>query len=374
MPIAVKDLDGKVVFHIDGEVAKDANGKTVAEPSSLKSLRDDEKLSILGSLLMRDRAGTPEGRQVLMDLAIGDVATARTIAEYGVMVDGCVADVVSAPRLIPHDRGVWYVENTTDVVKVEADYTTSAGGSYPVANPQFTPTTFATVNYALGAKIPRRTMVNADWDLRARTLRFLIEALRIRRELRIAQAVTTTANWNAKNQITVAAGVGKWNGGANSDPLADLFAGKAATAMPVTHMILPESVSPYFFAPGANNRVRDFVQAGGGESFMPKVLNAGAIYQTGGVNGYVWAPSNPVNVALVRISSDPTMVQTAQTFRWLGDSKDGSRTEGVLVRTFFDPREECDWIVVTYNDFDTLLTTASAPPPQVGSLIVGALQ
>jgi hypothetical protein len=373
VPIAVKDLEGEVRFYIDGEVAKDANGKTVAEPSSLRDLKDDEKLATLGNLLLRDRAGTPEGKQVLLDLAPGDVATAKTVAEFGAYVDGCIADEVCAPMFVPHDRGVWYVESPLDIIRIAAPYADGTG-SPPVVSPSFKQSTFITNQYALAVKLPRRTVTNADWDLKARALRFLIEALRVRRELRVATLLMATATWNAANQITVAAGA-QWNGGPGADPLNDVFLARAAVTMPATHLIISENVAPYFFAPGANSRVRDFVQAGGK---LPNVLQAGALYANAGVNAYVWgtfkAGVTPVNVPLIRVSPDPTMIQTARTFRWLGDgaSPDGVRKEGVLVRSFFDPRDECDWIVCSYNDFDTLLTPNSAQ--QAGSLIVGALQ
>ena len=372
MPIAVKDLEGKVVFYIDGEVAKDANGKTVAEPHSLRDLKADEKLGVVGSLLMRDRLSTQEGRQVLMDLAPGDVATAKTVAEFGALADGCVADTISPVRLIDHDRGVWYVEDPSDVVKIESGYA-HGDGSPPVVNPAFNATSFITNGYALAAKLPRRTTSNADFDLKARSLRFLVEALRIRREVRVAQALTAPTAWRVSNTRTVAAGVGNWNGGASADPLADLFAALGLSAMPATHLVMPENIAPFFFVPGASSRVRDYVQAGGE---LPKVLFARAPYKAAGVVTYAWAPyvagTTSASLLLARVSPDPKMIQTASTFRWVGKSQDGVLSEGVLVRTFFDPRDECDWVVCAHNDYDALLTPTSVP--QVGALILNAAQ
>jgi hypothetical protein len=371
MALEVRDAStGSVAFHVDGEVARDDSGRVVGEPRSLRLAKDDASLSTLGSLWLSDKYRGTEGRKVLLDLAPYDVVTPATIAEFDAVADGCVADVVAPVVMIPHDRGVWYVENPGDILRLQI---ASSTGDAPPAevNPSYTPTTFVASGQALAAKLPRGTARNADWNLRAKALRYLVEALRIRREKRAADALLATSAWAAGNQITP---VSKWNGGAANDPLTDLFAALLASWMPANVLVLPEVAAPYFYT----SAVQTYVQAGGE---LPRVLFARAKYAVGSAgNGqatsgtsYVWslgfqAGTTASNVLLARCSPDPTSITTAKTFRWVGDSQDGERREGVLVRTFYDKRTDDDWVVVAFNETVQVLSNT------IGALIVGAIQ
>lgn len=355
--LAVRDpLSGRLLFYIEGQVARDADGKAIGErvqPSTPEAHSQEAKLAADAARLMT-------GRLVTMDLAPGDVATAATQASFG-LGEGqqdWVADQVSAVKLISKDRGVWYPENAADAVKL-VQPVVAGDASPPVVSPSFTPVSFVSIGYALATKLPRGTADNADFNLRERSLRFLVEALRRAREFRVATLLATAANYAAGNQVAAAA---KWNGGVTPTPLIDLFNALAASYLPANLIVMPENVSPYFFA-NSSGQVRDYVQAHGD---MPWHVTAKAKYFNAGLK-YIWAPTLPTNVAVIR-TGDPHW-STSFTFRWLGDSgADGAICDGMLVRTYFDARDGSEWIVVAHYDDEVIVSN------QIGAIITGATQ
>ena len=370
MPIAVKDLDGKVVFYIDGEVAKDANGKRVGESTreadarSLKLARR-AAFDLSGG---RPTEGPKRDEPYLMDLAPSDVSTAATQASFGIMDGERVADVVSPVRRVSHNQGVFYGESVLDATNLVVA-TGTLDGAPPVVNPFFKPTTFTTVGYALAAKIPRGTVANADFDLKARATHYLVEKLTLMREYRVAQLLITGANFAANNRQ---AAVAKWNGGTTANPLTDMFGALGLSYMPANVLIMPEVAAQYFYQNANSTAMRDYVQSGGE---MPKVLFARAKYLAAGAPSYMWAPGwtagSNANVPLVRAPKDIDALPTSVTFRWdAADSavKDGYRFEGVLVREFTEPQGTgSDWIVVAHDDIEVMVSN------QIGAIITGAL-
>lgn len=356
MGALIRDLYGKPVGFIDGETLRDANGKPVA--SGAGDARD--------ALTLADHASRwMSGERVLLDLAIGDVATARTQADVGIPSGECVADTASAVRFVSHDRGVWYGESVQDAVQLPVIAGSSTGQPAEI-NPGYSKTAFTTTAYALAAKLPRALVQNADFDLKKRALRRLVEGLRLLREVRVATLLTTTANYASSGQV---AAVAKWNGGA-ANTLQDLFSALAASFLPANTIILPEQAAQYFYqqSTAAAFSIRDYVQ-GGGE--MPKVVYARQKYLHAGAGGapvYVWSPTLPSNVAVIRTVNDPeTDIPTSLTFRWLGDAKDGERRGGMLVREFWSQNDDAWWLVVAHNDSEVIINN------QVGALITGAL-
>jgi hypothetical protein len=374
--VLVRDLRGAPLFYLEGDALRDENGKPVAARAG-----DDKKTMQLAEAASRwmrgdavpssSRWATDDaGRSVLMDLGQGDVAFPATQADFGIPARECVADRASAVRLVKRDRGFWFQESVADAIQI-VDATAAEAGAPGEINPLYTKTAFTTVGYALAAKLPRLTVDNADFDLKKRATRRLVEALRLGREYRVATLLTTAANWAAGNQIAATA---KWNGGVTANTLVDLFKALAASYLPASTLVIPENAAQYFYqalATGALS-VRDYVQ-GGGE--MPGRLFARAKYMVGGAPQYVWTPgfvagTTPANVAVIREIGDPeTDVPSSQTFRWLG--ADGARgdgtVDGMVVREWFEDRDDSYWITVVHNDAEVM------PSNQVGALITGAL-
>ena len=364
MPIAVKDLDGKVVFHIDGEYARDDGGKRVAEPALLGEKREG-KLGFLASRWMKGYSA-PGEKTFQLDLAPTDVSTPAAQASFGINDGECIADRVSRVRYVKHAAGVWYTENVgdaTQLIVAEANL----DGSPAVASPRFAPTTFNTVGYALAVKLPQELLTNADFDLKRRATRYLVERLRLAREKRVAVLLMTAANWAAANQVAVST---KWNASTGANPMADMFSGLAISALPVNTIVMPEGTAQYFFQNAGSTALRDYVQSGGE---YPEVIYARSRYSVAGAYAYTWAPAAPSNVVLLRVPEDQDTIPTTTTFRWKGDGdssmKDGRMFEGVLVREFVDKSTARGdtWVVVAHNDAEVMVSN------QVGAILTGTV-
>lgn len=366
----VRDTNGVPLFVMDGDVGRDTSGKPIL--SRTGSERRSRLLSAHAAAWMTGgklKSSMNDDGVVLMDLAPEDVVTPTTQGQFPIPCQDFVADVVSQVKLVPHDRGYWYLESVTDAIKVATPTAADNGGAPVVFNPAYGKTAFTTVGYALAAKLPRDISQNADWDLKLDATRFLTYALRLAREVRVATLLTTVANWPAANQVAV--GANKWNGGTAPNPLGNMFSALADSYLPANVMIVAEPVAPYFYANQFQNTatgtlqtsVRDYVQSGGE---MPRILMARAKLQLAGAPAYVWAQALPYNVPVVRA---PDSIPTTVTFRWLGqDGQDGDTSSGMLVREYYDNRDNSDYIVVAHNDSEVFVSN------QVGAIISGALQ
>jgi hypothetical protein len=352
----VSDLDGRRIGYLEGDRLRDDSGK----PIGARRGSDHEALTLSAVAAQR-----MNGRKVMLDLGPADVVTPTTQFTAGIPRPDYIADRISPVRMVKHDRGTFFTENASDAIKIANANASAAGGEPSILEPGFTSTSFATTGYALAAKMPRPLLANADFDLKKMTLRRIVQALRLGRERRVASLLTTSANWNSNNLVTVAAG-NKWNGGGGANPLADLMSARSVTYLAADVLIMSESVEQFFFVqPQASTGIRDYVQAKGQ---MPEVLTARAKIFSGGGVQYVWGQTLPTNVALIRVSEDIDELGTTLTCRWLGDSPDGQRVEGMLVREYDVPSEDSTYLVVAHNDAEVFVSN------QVGALIVGALQ
>ena len=351
----VRDLSGRPVFTLTdkGEI-RDAHGKSAG-----KRVGPDDHAVRLAA----QAASWMDGKSVQMDLGPSDVSTPATQAELGVGDDDndYVADTVSRVVLSKQTSGVWYTQNPTDIIKLPLP-SIGGHGTPPEVNPTYASTTFKTAGYALAARLPRMLVDNADFDIKKRTLRFLVESLRLAREYRVAALLTLSTSYAASNRI---AATTKWNGTTNADPLNDLFKALKASLLPANVLVLPESAAQYFFSENETNTtsVRDYVQAGGQ---LPRIMFARSKF--GATPTYVWAPATTVNVALIRDVPAGDRVPTSLTFRWLGDGTgDGERVGGFFVREFWDSQTDAHWIVCAHDDAEVIVHN------KVGSVITGAL-
>lgn len=359
----VRDLSGRPRFYLDdadAEIARDANGKPVA--ARVGSDDESRKLADLAADWMAGRSsGQIAERRLLADLSPADVLQPAFQADFGIPAGDFVADVASPVYYVKQDRGYWYLENVADSLKLVVAASGGDGAASEVT-PGYSSTLFTTVGYALAAKLPRYLLANADFDLKSRSTFFLVQALKLLREQRVATLLTTASHWATANQV---AAVAKWNGGSNPAPLTDLFAALAASSIPANTLILPENAAQYFhYVPGTGAQVRDFVQGGGQ---LPRICYARARSSVAGANAYLWTPSTPANVALVRAVDPAVDLPSAATFRWLANGPDAVRSEGILVRSFFSSEDDAHWIVCTHNDVDVQISN------QVGAVITGAL-
>jgi hypothetical protein len=388
--LTFRDPRGRVLFHLDkdDDVPRGEDGKPIAQRAG----KDAE-------LVKLSRYAGKRMASVLLDLGEGDVLVPSTRADFGMpdFRQDYIADLVSPVTFVKRDRGYYFTENIIDGIKIVQAQANPVGPQAEL-NPGFTATAFTTVGYALAAKLGANgqggVVDNADFDLKKRTVRFLVDALRRGREARVATLTTTATTFAAGNQI---AAVAKWNlSSGNPAPLTDLFKALQASYLPSDTLVLPEIAAQYFHYTngGTGAQIRDFVQGGGQ---LPRILYAKAKQFYNDSPAYIWMPTGLGNVPLVRttvhddgwikdwkkkptpgpILYEPdwepndaiTDIGTTHTLRWLGEhpnGKDSMRQYGVLVREYVD-EQRSTWIAVAMSDIEIV------PSNLVGAIITGAL-
>jgi len=374
----------------------DAAGNTVArmipsgeDPAVLSDIAASLCYSNMAAQLgrpvrMRDSAG--DERLVQMDLGTADVHIAAALPNYAAgykLADG-VADLACPPVLVPKDTNKYYTWDKENAFSRVAPTNNASGAGTPEINPTLSNASYQTVPRALGAFIPTEVLANADSPLRPEmaAIRRVMDALRLEREIRVATLMQTGANWDSTLYTNLAAGA-KWNGGASSDPLADLHKIIESSYAPVTGIIMSELVEHDFVR---NAQVQKYIYTKNGIGAVPSmgelasalklppIYTAKQKYIKSGALTYVWGN----DVVLIHEPaqmppSDQEDVATAITFRWDGGgTADGSMTSGWLVRKFFmqdrGQGRGGQKLVVVHNDTEIMTSKF------VGGLVKGAHQ
>ncbi|HSY22322.1 MAG TPA: hypothetical protein VK841_09420 [Polyangiaceae bacterium] len=331
---------------------------------------------------MRER----DGRLVKMDLGVADVHTPSTMPNYaaGYRIADGVADVASPVVQVSKQSDVYYTWNSSNDFNRKIPNVTAPGAPVSEVNPGLSPTTYSTVQYGLGGFLPTEIMSNADAPLRPmeKLMQVVVDALRLEREYRVATLLQTSASWNSGLVTTIAAG-SQWNGGASSDPIANLQAADDASYMPLTGIVFSKKMLHAF---QKNPAVQKYIYAKAGikpipaegdistDFTLPTIYVAQMKYIVGGALTYVWG--NHVVLLRQPAETPPTSqmdVASSYTFRWIGGTApDGSQQAGgLLVRSFFDPKRGPrggTTVVATVND--TELQTSGL----VGGLLLNCLQ
>lgn len=332
---------------------------------------------------MRDHSGNE--RTVLMDLGITDVHTNATLPNYaaGYKIADGVADVASPSILVPKASDVYYTwDNANDFKrKLPNAASASGGGAVAEVNPTLSNSTYTTVPYALGGFIPTEIASNADTPLKPfqKMTQMVVDALMLEREIRVQTLLQTSGNWDSSVVQTLAAGA-KWNGGASSDPVANIHAAIEASYLKVTGIIWSEIVEHDFVRNPAVQKYVGYKSDLDGIPDMakfaatlklPPIYTAKMKYVTGGALTYVWG--NHVVLIHEPTENPPTSQQdvaTSYTMRWNGgEAPDGTMTGGFLVRSFYDPKRGArggNQLVVVHNDSEQLTSKL------VGGLILNA--
>lgn len=316
-----------------------------------------------------------DGRLVKMDLGQSDVHIERGLANYaaGYKLQQGIADTVSPVLPVPNASDKYFTWDKNDAFQPVQDLIASPGGQVKQVNPRLSNTLFSTVGYAAGAFIPTEVMANADSPLapQMNALQRILNALLQAREIRVATALTTTANFDSSVTATIAAG-NKWNGGAGSNPISDIFNIMEKSLQPVTHIVMSErtwhdfvtnaQVQKYtqakFNVPGLPGQPTD-IQGTNALLGLPQILVAAMKYYTASATyDYVWGN----DVAFVHqepnAPKDGMTIATSFTFRWTGaQSQDATMMGGFQVRSFFNqfkgPRGGVE-LVVTHNDAEVI--------------------
>jgi len=330
-----------------------------------------------------------DNREVLinMDLSQADVHSDFALPNYaaGYRLAEGLADIVCPPVIVGKASNKYNTWDDDNAFRQVLPNGSTAGASVPEVNPTLSSGTYSTTPWALGAFIPTEVQANADTPLRPlqAATRRVMNALLLQREIRVATLMTTTANFDSSVYNTLGAAY-KWNGGASSDPVADIHLAVESSQQPITGMAMSERVYHAFVR---NAAVKGYIQYKDGVSpipgaeemsallDLPKIYIARMKYKAGSTSAmsYVWGNDVSLFRGLPSLPMDQEDVATAYTFRWdgSGSGSDGTTTNGITVRSFFVQdrgQRGGTKIVCAHNDAEKITATA------VGGIIKAAYQ
>ena len=328
------------------------------------------------------------GRLVNMDLGVGDVVIPAALPNYASGYSNAppMADVAAPPLLVDKPSAKYYQFAKEDAFQRALPIIGAPGANVAEIAPRVANSTFSTVEYALGGFVSSEVQASADSALRIRqaTAARIMMAQTIEREIRVATLIQTAANMDASQVVTLASGY-QWDGGANSDPIADLQNRVLASWGESTAILMSEKI---YFAFLRNPNVQKYFRAGSGLAAFPSLeqirsqFGLPPIYvarmkyiNSAGLLDYIWGNT----VAMVRQPTQmpPTSQQdvaTAYTFRWNGlqsSIPDATIREGYIVREYFvqDRGPGGGMKMVTILNDQEVITSK-----YVGGLVVGAYQ
>ena len=327
---------------------------------------------------------TADGRVVTMDLGADDVHIQSALADavFGFKLADGIADQAMPVIPVPKSSDKYWIFDKNDTYQQAQNVLSAPGGAVQELPQRLSNTPFNTLPYAVCAVIPTEVEANADSRVSPRraAVRRCMNVLMIAREVRVATALRNAANYGANNKTALAASA-KWDGGASSNPVQDLYTRIEAAASPITSVIMSEGVWHDFVQNAGTQKFAAYKQAVPGipqstsalasefSAFLglpPIVIGAmKSIDPTLGTLQYVWGG----DVVLVHqpngngVALDGQDISTGYTFRWA--QPDGMPSDlaemsgGFFIRSFFDPKRGprgATVIVVGHNDAEQFIT------------------
>lgn len=338
-----------------------------------------------GTVTLRDE----QGNLITMDLGPADVHIETGLVNYcaGYKLQDGIADTVCPIVPVPKASDKYWTWDKNDAFQDVEALVSGATDNPKEVSPRLGNSSFSTKSYCLAAPVPVELVANADAPVRPEiaAVRRVMNALSLARERRVASLLMSTANWGSGRYGAVAA---KWNGGANSDPIRDIYTAIESCLTPINQIVMSERTYHDFVQ---NAQVQKYIASkvnvapiaasnSGSASSMSALLGLppiviapmkGVVTNTT-TYGYVWGD----NVALCYnepgVPADGQTINTAKTFRWTGAdaaTPDGTASGGFMVRKYFDPRRGSrgSWVyVVVVNDAEVMTSTVA------GYLLTGA--
>lgn len=329
------------------------------------------------------------GRLITMDLGTADVHIDAALASYAAgyqnAADASIADDVVPVLPVEKNSNKFYTWDKNDVFQEVQSLEVSPGGAMAEISPRVSNSNYNCVSYGVQSFVAAEVQSNADSALnpeRQAVVRCM-NAIKLARERRCANLIMGSGNWTGGTVTAIPSG-SKWNGGASSNPIQDLFSAIEASAVEITNIVMSERTYHDFVQ---NAQVQKYITYKDGTAPLPGADNISALLQlpkitvgkrkvnnTSGTLSYIWGD----NVALVHadagIPSGGTTISTARTFRWSGanaDVPDGTMQSGWLVRSYFDPKRGPRGgkvVAVIHNDVE-IMTSVIA-----GGLLTAAHQ
>ncbi len=345
-------------------------------------------------VMMKSRVVDGEQR-VLMDLSVTDVHTPALMPNFagGYRLAEGVADIVSPVIPVTKQSDYYAIWNSANAFQRVAATQGAAGAMPNLINPGLSTTEYKAPEYAIGGYLPTEIEANADAPLRPFEAMsdMILDKLRLEREFRVQTLLTTSGNWNSNNVLALASGA-QWNGGASSDPIANMqyieehsFAGVSRWVFgtPSYHAFVRNpAVRAYYFAKSGDDTVLpDPKKISQIFDLAPIVVDDMKYSPTStSVATYVWPSAAGSSSAVVAIHEPKTMppidgrdVMTSTTFRWSGGKAPDGRVimGGMLLRSWFKPGgggRGGRIVVLVHNDDEVM------PSNIVGGVITGVLQ
>jgi hypothetical protein len=295
-----------------------------------------------------------------------------------------IADVICPVVTVDAPSKKYWEWNSDDAFQRPGNTVTTPGGDVREISPRLSSTRFDTVEYALASAVPTEVIAAAQSpiDPLQAAVRRVQTSLRLEREIRVATLLTTAGNWDS-TLVTTLGGTTKWNGGASSDPIADLIKLIQLSWAPVTRIVMGEQAG---FAFSTNANVQKYIAYKNGAAPVPASAQISALFTLPPITvvnqkyrsaatgqTYTWGG----DVVLVHeppgdYPVDGQDIMTCATFRWNGGATpDGTYVDGWLVRTYFDQKRgpKGSTVTVTVHQDGEVMTSKLA-----GGLVKGAYQ
>ena len=329
------------------------------------------------------------GRVVKMDVNVNDVHTDRAIANYaaGFRLANGVADFAAPVVNVSAQSNKYWTWDKLDAFQQVESLVAAPGATVREIAPRLSNSAYTCNPYALGAFVPTELEANADSPLNVRMAHMnrVLNALMMGREIRVANTLRAPGNYGTNFKASLGSTT-KWNGGASSNPVQDLFSRIEAAIMPITDIIMSER-SWHDFAqnagvqkftgykqqvPGVPYVPSDGSSNGNSQAFaallgLPPIHIASMKYlDATGAYSYVWGD----DVILIHrpqgggLPTDGKDIATAYTFRWDGGNVGDAQVDnGFVVRSFFNPNRGPrggTQIVCAHNDAEVFIQDSVA--------------
>lgn len=354
-------------------------------------VRDAENPAILWTFDLANNTRTmtdpASGKLVTMDLGTADVhidaALATYAAGYQEAANESIADQVVPILPVDKKSNKYYTWDKNDVFQDVQSLEVAPGGAVAEISPRLSNASYNTISYGVQCAVTTELQANADAALNPerQAMARCINALNLARERRCASTTQTSANWSGGFVRTLDATT-KWNGGASSNPIADIFAALEASLTSVGGIVMSERTYHDFIQ---NAAVQKYIAFKSGAAPLPGAEKMSAILElppfiigkrkaivTSSTYGYLWGDNVSLIKADAGIPTGGQTISTARTFRWTGANggvTDGTMQGGYLVRSYFDPKRGprgAKVIVVCHDDTEVMTSVVA------GGIIVGA--
>lgn len=334
--------------------------------------------------------GLPTGQQsIRLALSPADVSSIEEIDTYlpGYKpFGGFRADEVSPPMLKDKSVGKYRIYGLTNMhrrVHTEMSLQSPVGE----VDPETSLTEYSMLPYGLGSFIPWQTENESGFDVKRAAAARVADILAVDREHRVWTLLRTLGSWGTNQRVTLGPGY-QWNGGVNSDPIADIQARIRESSQPITGINLSLATSHALLS---HPKVRDWMKAWMGDGALNPSILAGAGTQGAEFINFSLPAMPPFHVVggkelnestgmleeylggdVVLVSNppgDPTnfeRIQTVRTFRLRGPSGTGWTSREFRIEN--RGLEGGTMVVAGYHESTKMVA------PTAGGLIKGALQ